>query len=359
MKRQEYGSMFDSKKKRAVLIGTITFVILTAILISFFHHLDRNIFQVLSDTSLASIFVLIVCGCFYNFFDSCIYKTTFTELIPGFSFADSVSLTNLRVFGKTALIAGGAFPLQSYYLYKKGLIVGRCAGITSALYLIQKVSILFSSAILLTAEHQWIGEYSGSVLKYLWISYPLYFVVIFLLLLFCTSHRVCQLGITLIDKLPSSGKWPRRKEKWAENLIALFEEPHVLFRSRKKFFHIIVFTLCRLFVFYSIPYVCLKLLGTEPYTLLQVQCLTSLMLMISNVIPNVAGMGAPEVAFMLVFSESLGSFTTAALVFFRCSTYYFPFIISILFVIIIEKEMAKSKESQILNSDEHTRRHCN
>ena len=58
----------------------------------------------------------------------------------------------------------------------------------------------------------------------------------------------------------------------------------------------------------------------------QVQLLSSLMLFLSNALPNVAGMGSIETAFLLVF----GSFMTrgeamSTLMLFRIASYYFVF----------------------------------
>ena len=68
---------------------------------------------------------------------------------------------------------------------------------------------------------------------------------------------------------------------------------------------------------------------SAPLTFWQVQLLTSLMLFLSNALPNVAGMGSIEMAFLLVF----GSFmpqgeVMCTLMLYRIASYYVVFLVS-------------------------------
>ncbi len=57
---------------------------------------------------------------------------------------------------------------------------------------------------------------------------------------------------------------------------------------------------------YTIPYFCLRFMGlSSALGFGQVQLLTALMLFLSNALPNVAGMGSIETAFLLVFGAFL------------------------------------------------------
>lgn len=58
----------------------------------------------------------------------------------------------------------------------------------------------------------------------------------------------------------------------------------------------------------------------------QVQLLTSLTLFVSNALPNVAGMGSVETAFLLVYSSFLpGASSMSLLMFYRLASYYAVF----------------------------------
>ena len=83
----------------------------------------------------------------------------------------------------------------------------------------------------------------------------------------------------------------------------------------------------KLFLMYTLPYLCIRFMGLPcGLSFWQVQLLASLMLFLSNALPNVAGMGSIETAFLLVF----GSFMTrgeamSTLMLFRIASYYFVF----------------------------------
>ena len=75
---------------------------------------------------------------------------------------------------------------------------------------------------------------------------------------------------------------------------------------------------------YTIPYFCLRFMGlSSALGFGQVQLLTALMLFLSNALPNVAGMGSIETAFLLVFGAFLPrGETMSVLMLFRIATYY-------------------------------------
>ena len=79
----------------------------------------------------------------------------------------------------------------------------------------------------------------------------------------------------------------------------------------------------KLFGLFCLPYLCIRFMGLSPLSFLQVQLLTSLMLFLSNALPNVAGMGSIETAFLLVFGAFLTrGETMSVLMLFRIATYY-------------------------------------
>lgn len=61
-------------------------------------------------------------------------------------------------------------------------------------------------------------------------------------------------------------------------------------------------SLVKLFVLYSIPYAALRLVGCTALNFAQAQMLASLMLLITSALPNVAGVGPMEFAFLLLFA---------------------------------------------------------
>ena len=75
----------------------------------------------------------------------------------------------------------------------------------------------------------------------------------------------------------------------------------------------------------------MEILGISGPAFWHVQLLTALMHLISNALPNVAGVGPVEFAFVLIFSHYMEyAQASSALILFRVATFFFPFILSIL-----------------------------
>ena len=72
----------------------------------------------------------------------------------------------------------------------------------------------------------------------------------------------------------------------------------------------------KLFGLFCLPYLCIRFMGLSPLGFWQVKLLTSLMLFVSNALPNVAGMGSIETAFLLVFGSYYVVFAASAVGFF-------------------------------------------
>ena len=127
--------------------------------------------------------------------------------------------------------------------------------------------------------------------------------------------------------LPRTDSWQTRREKWLEQLDTLGTESRHLLADKGRCVQIFALHTLKLFLMYTLPYLCIRFMGLPcGLSFWQVQLLSSLMLFLSNALPNVAGMGSIETAFLLVF----GSFMTrgeamSTLMLFRIASYYFVF----------------------------------
>ena len=55
------------------------------------------------------------------------------------AFADAWSVTFLGVFANVATLSAGTLPLQSYFLYRRGIDAGSGLGIMASVYVLHKV----------------------------------------------------------------------------------------------------------------------------------------------------------------------------------------------------------------------------
>ena len=84
----------------------------------------------------------------------------------------------------------------------------------------------------------------------------------------------------------------------------------------------------------------MRMLGLSGLSFWQVQMLTTLMHLISNALPNVAGVGPVEFAFVLIFSHYMEyAQASSALILYRIATFFFPFILSVIVFLRVQKRV--------------------
>ena len=112
-----------------------------------------------------------------------------------------------------------------------------------------------------------------------------------------------------------------------EQLDTLATESRLLLADKGRCARILAVQTLKLFLMFTLPWFCIRFMGLScGLSFWQVQLLTSLMLFLSNALPNVAGMGSIETAFLLVFSSFMTSGEAmSTLMLFRIASYYFVF----------------------------------
>ena len=89
----------------------------------------------------------------------------------------------------------------------------------------------------------------------------------------------------------------------------------------------------------------MEILGISGPSFWHVQLLTALMHLISHALPNVAGVGPVEFAFVLIFSHYMEyAQASSALILFRVATFFFPFILSILVFLRVQRRVLNDSQ---------------
>ncbi len=167
------------------------------------------------------------------------------------------------------------------------------------------------------------------------------------LTLLYTWDKVLKLVLMLLGKFPHTPKWDERREKWANSLTELNREAKKVLLVPSIRVKGIAVSLVKLFVLYSIPYAALRLVGCTALNFAQAQLLASLMLLITSALPNVAGVGPMEFAFLLLFAPWADTaIASSALVLYRVATYFFPFLLSVIVFLREEKKSLKGFDAQ-------------
>ena len=211
----------------------------------------------------------------------------------------------MGTFGNVVGLGAGAVPMESYYLYHCGLPLGPGVGLMTLQYVFHKTTVLLYATVMLLLQHRWLAANTSGVMHYLPAAYCVVALVIVTLVLLCVSRR----------------------EKWLEQLDTLATESRLLLADKGRCARILAVQTLKLFLMFTLPWFCIRFMGLScGLSFWQVQLLTSLMLFLSNALPNVAGMGSIETAFLLVFSSFMTSGEAmSALMLFRIASYYFVF----------------------------------
>ena len=136
-----------------------------------------------------------------------------------------------------------------------------------------------------------------------------------------------RLARWLLHFLPDTGRWAERRESWLKQLDTLSTESRHLLADKPRCAAILGVHLVKLFLLFCLPWMGLRFMELDTgLTFWQVQLLTSLTLFVSNALPNVAGMGSVETAFLLVYSSFLPDASSMSLLmFYRLVSYYAVF----------------------------------
>ncbi|MGI5959224.1 MAG: lysylphosphatidylglycerol synthase transmembrane domain-containing protein [Massiliimalia sp.] len=314
---------------KTIFLSCIMMILLTIALIMVFKGQWKDILSLLSTIPFYSMTIIILLGILYHILEASVGKTLVASAVPQFSFSQSITNTYLGVFGNTALFTVGTLPLQSYYLYRCGVMTGMSIGMMTLEYVTHKLSVLlYAVAAVLFGGHTLISQKDTYLF---FVIYACVFAVIVssFLILLCASSKIRELIFRLISYLPNNEKWNQRKEVWKIQIEMLYTQSNQVIHDRNCRVKSFLLNICKLFVFYSIPFWCFQALEIYDISFWQVQMLTAFMVLLTNALPNLAGMGSAEFSFLLVFSPFIGKAQAiTALILYRISTYYVPFLIS-------------------------------
>ena len=220
-------------------------------------------------------------------------------------------------------------------------------GIMASEYVLHKISVLIYATVALLLGGDWLEQSASGLARYLLIGYVIGALIVIALTLLYTWDKVLKLVLMLLDKLPHTPKWDERREEWANSLTELNREAKKVLLVPSIRVKGIAVSLVKLFVLYSIPYAALRLVGCTTLNFAQAQLLASLMLLITSALPNVAGVGPMEFAFLLLFAPWADTaIASSALVLYHVATYFFPFLLSVIVFLREEKKSLKGFDAQ-------------
>ena len=335
-----------SRKK--TVISLLVLLALTCVIIFMFKDHWAEITAALAQLSLWQVLAVLAVGLTYPLLEGCVAWVIIRSRLPEFKLQQGLDVGWCGTFGNVVTLGAGAVPLQLFYLHKAGLPLGPGAGLMTLEYVFHKSTVLLYATVMLLLQHKWLAANTSGVMTYLPAAYFVVAAVIVVLVLVCVSPLVQNLARWLMGFLPKTEKWQQRRADWQQQLDILGEESRRLLADKPRCLKIFALQALKLFGLFCLPYLCIRFMGLSPLGFWQVQLLTSLMLFVSNALPNVAGMGSIETAFLLVFGSFLSSGEVmSVLMLYRIASYYFVFAASAVGFFIAQRHlntMEKPKE---------------
>lgn len=330
---------------RRGLLSVLTLLVLTGLMFYFFKDHLSEISDALGKLNPGQAIFLLALGLTYPVIEGLVSQRILASRIPGYSFRRGLDLSFLGAFGNVVTFGAGTMPMQSYDISLSGLGVGPGFGLMTLQYVFHKGAVLLYAAILLLFQGRWLlSADSAGLMQYLLPACLVVAVVILALVLVCTSRTIQRLAYRLLGFLPKSDKWQARRQSWTAQLDGLCTESRRLLQNRGLCLEVLGLQVVKLALMYTIPWFSSQFMGLSPLTFWQAQSLAALMMLLSNALPNVGGMGSIETAFYLIFTGFLGdSGTMSALVVYRAATYYIPFAVSCVGFFFIQRRWTRTR----------------
>ncbi|EGJ47928.2 hypothetical protein HMPREF0866_00883 [Ruminococcaceae bacterium D16] len=263
----------------------------------------QEILRNIQAVSIRELLLLLGMGLAYQMLESAVCFAMIRRRLPTFSYRQAVEVTFLGVFGNVSTLSVGSVPMQSYYLHHCGMMTGCGIGTMMLEYIFHKSSVLIYTTVMLLFQGRWLSETGRGFSRYIPLGYGICALIIAALVLLCAWEKVQWFASWVIDHLPNTEKWEGRKRLWKDNLSSLHTESPKLLHDHWCLLKVLLFNGLKLFCLYTIPFLCMEILGISGPSFWHVQLLTALMHLISNALPNVAGVGPVEFAFVLIFSH--------------------------------------------------------
>ena len=282
-------------RKKAVF-SLLILLALTCVIVLIFRDHWAEITAALAQLNLWQVLVVLALGISYPLLEGCVSYVIVRGRLPGFTLRQGIDNAWCGTFGNVVTLGAGVVPVQTWYLHQAGLPIGPGVGLMTLQYVFHKTTVLLYATVMLLLQHKWLAANTTGVLKYLPMAYAVVALVIVALVLVCVSTLVQNLARWALGFLPKTEKWQQRRADWLEQLDVLGTESRLLLADKARCVQIFALQALKLFLLFCLPWLCIRFMQLSPLSFARVQLLTSLMLFVSNALPNVAGMGSIETA---------------------------------------------------------------
>lgn len=189
-----------SKRSRTYLVSGLTLALIFVAIILVFRDVLPDIVKDLSTVPFWGVLLLLALGFAYEAMESVLCLVIIHHKKPDCTFIDALRVTFLGVFGNITTLGAGTLPMQSFYLYRRGLDAGSGLGIMASEYVLHKISVLIYATVALLLGGDWLEQSASGLARYLLIGYVIGALIVIALTLLYTWDKVLKLVL-----MPSGG----------------------------------------------------------------------------------------------------------------------------------------------------------
>lgn len=328
------------KYKKLIFIFII--VLLTVITgISNIDNISESL-KIMFEARLDSIIILIILLLLYIIVDA---KLLMVSIDSNMKFFDSlvINLAGSFFSGITPLYVG-SYPSRFYYLHKKNISTDRIlSGLTVKGLVYQVVISIFMIIGLIIGGTKVISE--GGYLTLLIIGTIYSTIITVFLFMISTFSWFNKLVIKIIEKLSKKSKRIfKNKDRIIKSVSDYYTNSRRVYNDFLYTVKVYFYTFIKQAIFISFPIVVFYGLGMDINShLLDILAIGTLMVIIVAVVPTPGGMGASEVAFLILFGVIyLDSITlNAGLLIYRLFSYYLIIIIGLFATLYLQAKRKK------------------
>lgn len=313
------------------LIFIFLIVLLTVITgISNIDEISESL-KIMFNTRLDSVIILIILLILYILIDAKLLQVSIDSNIK---FVDSL-LINLAggFFSGITPLYIGSYPSRFYYLNQKSIPTDKIlSGLTVKGLVYQIVISIFMILGLLIGGLKVVNSGGYQTLLILGIVYSV--IITTFLIMISTFSSFNKLIIKLINKLSfKSKKINENKEIISNSVTNYYINSRRVYNDPLYSFKVYFYTFIKQIIFYSFPIVVFHGLGMDVNSyLFEIVAISTLMVIIVAVVPTPGGMGASEMAFIILFGVIYLDSTTlnAGLLIYRLFSYYLLIILGLI-----------------------------
>ena len=320
------------------------------ILYKMFRDSYDDIISGLKQTNPLIFAIMVILGNCYYFIDALIYHVIIAKQGYKITYLRCLAIAYMSIFFNVTSFGAGIKPGQVMYLHKHGIDAGTGCSITMMPYIFHKTVIVTYALIMLIFNNKFVIGNFSSTFGYIYAGVALSVGIIIFMILLCSSVWFHKFVCKLLDITLGKTRFKEANENIKKQIGLLRDATVKIIRKPSAWISLTLINTLKMSCWYIIPTIAIFALGGNlgGITVAQALTVTSLMQLLMGVLPTSGGVGSLEVVFSVLFAAVFGKVIAGtSMILYRLSTYYVPFIFSLIMMIFIGHDLKKKKKDVV------------